>query len=360
MQPTLSPAENDPHDALEVAPDVVMVARAEEELSRLAREAKNRPATRLGQPKTAPSMTAPSMTPPSVTPPSASAPPTGQSPASRIDAVVAALEVPAVDTSFRAARTEEGPSMARRLGRGLAALLLAVCIGAAAVTWRASGEMIKQAIADWAPQFATKSSSPADASSQAAQDATSTPDAQQSAAAAPAAAQDNATPTAAASAAPSATASAAPGATVSDQTQLIQSMSRDLASLGQEVALLKASVAELKASNEQLAKVSEQNQKKTSGLAARAAVPPARKPVTTFRPTQASVAPMPPPAPYPPSQGPAPYPSSQGAYPPPAGAPYPPPGAAPYPPQTASVPPQAPGQSSDDPDIPPRPPMPVR
>jgi hypothetical protein len=358
MQPTLSPAENDPHDAVEVAPDVVMVARAEEELSRLAREAKNRPATRLGQPKTAPSMTAPSMTAPS-TAPSVIAQPAGQSPASRIDAVVAALEVPAVDTSFRAARTDEGPSMARRVGRGLAGLLLAVCIGAAAVTWRASGEMIKQAIADWAPQFATKSSSPADASSQAAQDATSTPDAQQSAAAAPAAAQDSATPTAATSAAPSATASVAPGVTVSDQTQLIQSMSRDLASLGQEVALLKASVAELKASNEQLAKVSEQNQKKS--LAARAAVPPARKPVTSFRPTQASVAPMPPPAPYPPSQGPAPYPSSQGAYPPPAGAPYPPPGAAPYPPQTASVPPpQAPGQSSDDPDIPPRPPMPVR
>jgi len=35
----------------------------------------------------------------------------------------------------------------------------------------------------------------------------------------------------------------AAGATASDQTQLIQSMSRDLASLGQEVALLKASVA---------------------------------------------------------------------------------------------------------------------
>jgi hypothetical protein len=356
MQPTLSPAENDPHDALEIAPDVVMVARAEEELSRLAREAKNRPATKLGQPKTAPSMTAPSMTTPSVI-----APPTGQSPASRIDAVVAALEVPAVDTSFRAARTEEGPSMARRLGRGAAGVLLAVCIGAAAVTWRASGEMIKQAIADWAPQFATKSPLPADGNSSAAQDATSTPDAQQSAAAAPAAAQDSATPTAAASAAPSATASAAPGAAASDQTQLIQSMSRDLASLGQEVALLKASLAELKASNEQMshdmAKVSEQ--KKISSLAARAAAP-ARKPVASYRPTQASAAPMPPPAPYPPSQGPAPYPSSQGAYPPPAAAPYPPPGAAPYPPQTASMPPpQAPGQSSGDPDIP-RPPMPVR
>jgi len=352
MQPTLSPAENDPHDALEVAPDVVMVARAEEELSRLAREAKNRPAARPGQPKTAPSMLAA---------------PTGQSPASRIDAVVAALEVPAVDTSFRAARTDEGPSMARRVGRGLAALLLAVCIGGAAVAWRASGEVVKQAIADWVPQFATKSPPPADATPSAAQDATSTPDTQQSAAAVAAAAQDNAAPAATGSAAPSATASAAPGATASDQTQLIQSMSRDLASLGQEVALLKASVAELKASNEQMshdmAKVSEQNQKlRTSSLAARAAAP-ARKPVTTFRPTQASAAPMPPPAPYPPSQGqgPAPSPSSQGAYPPPgAGAPYPPPGAAPYPPQTASMPPpQATGQSSGDGDIP-RPPMPVR
>jgi hypothetical protein len=342
MQPTLIPADNDPHDVLGVAPDVVMVARAEEELSRLAREAKNRPGAKPGRPKTAPSMIAA---------------PTDQSPASRIDAVVAALEVPAVDTSFRAARTDDGPSMARRLGRGAAAVVLAVSIGAAAVTWRASGEMIKQAIGDWAPQFATKSSSPADASSQAEQDATPTLGAQQSAAAAPATTQDSATPTAATS--------AAPGATASDQTQLIQSMSRDLASLGQEVALLKATVAELKASNDQMShdmtKVSEQNQKlRTSSLAARAAVPPVRKPVTSLRPTQASVAPMPPPAPYPPSQGSAPYPSSQGAYPPPAAAPYPPPGAAPYPPQAASVPPpQAPSQLSGDGDIP-RPPMPVR
>jgi GMP synthase-like glutamine amidotransferase len=354
MQPTLSPGDNDPHDVLEIAPDVVLVARAEEELSRLAREAKSRSGSGLGQPRNPPPLT--------------NAPPASPPPLSRT--AVAEREVPAVDTSFRAARTDDGPSMTRRIGRGLAGLLLAVCVGAAAMAWRASGEVIKTALADWAPQFATKSSPPADPNPPAAQDTTQTPAAQQSADAA----TDNATPAATAPATPNATASAAPNATASsDQTQQLQSMVRDLASLGQEVALLKASLAELKASNEQMsrdmAKVSEQNQKlKTS---ARAAVPPVRKPPTSLRPTQAatgytpSAAPYPPAQtspPYPPPQASAPYPSSQGAgaYPPPAAAPYPPPGAAPYPPQTASVPPpQAPGQSFEDPDIP-RPPMPVR
>ena len=44
MQSTLNPSHIDPHDVLEIAPNVVLVARAEEELSRLARDAKKRPA----------------------------------------------------------------------------------------------------------------------------------------------------------------------------------------------------------------------------------------------------------------------------------------------------------------------------
>jgi len=319
---------NDPHDVLEITPDVVLVARAEEELSRLAREAKIRSDTKSSQPPQSP----------------------------RMEPEVPPSEVPAVDTSFRAARIDDGPSMAQRMGRGLVGLVLAVCIGGAAVAWRASGEVAKEAIANWTPQFATKSSPPAEQSSPAAQDvAPAAPQVEQAAAAAPAAAQDTpaeTTPTATTSLA-AAAAAAIP--TPADPTQQLQSMARDLANLGQEVTLLKASLAELKASNEQMsremAKVSEQNQRlKLSALQAKAAVPPVRKPVSSYRPPQAAISPA---APYPPSQGAYPPPQAPAVYPPQAAAPYPPP-------QTAYVPPpQAPNQPPVDPDIP-RPPMPVR
>jgi hypothetical protein len=327
MQPTLSPADNDPHDVLEISPDVVLVARAEEELSRLARDVKNRPS----QPNSPP-------------------------PSSKKGADVPARAVPQVDTSFRAAATGDGPSMAKRIGRGFAGALLAICIGGAAVAWRASGEMVKQTISDWAPQFATRTSPPADSDPPAAQDATATAPAaaSQSASAAPAATQDAPAETTPAATKSLAAYAAAAIPAPADQTQLLQSMARDLASLGQEVALLKANLAELKANQDQVAKAAEQ--KKLSAFQARAAVPPVKKPpVTSFRPTQAAAPAMPPPAPYSPPQGAAaPYPPAQGAYgAPPAQAPYPPP-------QTAYVPPpQTPSQPQDDPDIP-RPPMPVR
>jgi hypothetical protein len=319
MQPNLSPADNDPHDVLEIAPDVVLVARAEEELSRLARNAKNR----SGQPKIEP-------------------------PSLKMDTAVAPGDVPLVDTSFRAARTDEGPSIGRRIARAFFGLLLAVCVGGAAIAWRASGEVAKDAIATWAPQFAAKSSSTADPSppSQDAEPAAAA--SQQSATAAPATTPDTTVPpatTPAATALAATAAAAIPQAATApaDSAQQLQSMARDLANLGQEVAVLKASLAELKASNEQmsrdLAKASEPRQK-VSALPTRAAVPPARKPASTFRPTQ-TAAPYPPPA--------APYPPQASSYPPPPA----------YPPQTAYVPPAAPVQQPVDPDIP-RPPMPVR
>jgi chemotaxis protein histidine kinase CheA len=327
MQPTLSPHDNDPHDVLEIAPDVVLVARAEEELSRLAREAK----TRSGNP---------------------SNPPRIEPTLPRTDSAAATGEVPAVDTSFRAARTDEGPSMARRLSRGFAGLLLAICIGGVAVAWRASGEVAKEAIANYAPQFAAKVMPPAEANPPAEQQPAAAPaPVQQASAEAPAAVQETSaeTPPAAATPPTTALAAAAAAAIPADQSQRVQSMARDLASLGQEVAVLKASLAELKASNEQMshdmAKLSEQNQRlKLGALQAKAAMPPSRRAAPAFRPTQAAIAP--------------PYPPPQAAAPPPQ---YPPPGAAPYPPPQAAYvpPPAAVGQPPVDPDIP-RPPMPVR
>jgi len=274
MQSTLNPAHSDPRDVLEIAPDVVLVARAEEELSRLARDAKKRPAQ------------------------------------TKSDSDVSAnASVPPVDTSFRATAVNDvkargaRSSGGRQVMRGLIGLVLALCIGVAAVVARAGGDMAKELIATWIPQFAAKISPQPAPPVQTLQDA----------------------------------AAPAPAAPTPDQAQLLQSMARDLASASRELEALKANVAELKANQEQmsrdLAKVSEQNQRlKVSALPPRPPAAPARKPSPAFR-QQATAAYVPPPpgAPYPPAQNGATY------APPPAGSPY-----APY-----------------DPDAP-RPPMPVR
>ena len=306
MQSTLNPAHINPHDVLEIAPDVVLVARAEEELSRLARDTKKRPAQ------------------------------------TKSDSDVAAnASVPPVDTSFRATAVNDVKARAarssggRQVMRGLIGLVLAVCIGVAAVVARAGGDMAKELIATWIPQFAARSS-PSDDPAPA--ETPSAPPAQETATAAAAPQPAPPVQTLEDTAAP------APAASSPDQAQLLQSMARDLASASRELAALKANVGELKANQEQmsrdLAKVSEQNQRlKVSALPPRPPAAPARKPLPAFR-QQATAAYVPPPpgAPYPPAQNGATY------APPPAGA--------------TSAPPQA-APAPYDPDAP-RPPMPVR
>ena len=306
MQSTLNPSHINPHDVLEIAPNVVLVARAEEELSRLARDAKKRPAQ------------------------------------TNSDSDVAAnASVPPVDTSFRATAVNDVKARAarssggRQVMRGLIGLVLAVCIGVAAVVARAGGDMAKELIATWIPQFAARSS-PSD--DPAAAETPSSPPAQETATAAAAPQPAPPVQTLEDTAAP------APAASSPNQAQLLQSMARDLASASRELEALKANVAGLKANQEQmsrdLAKVSEQNQRlKVSALPPRPPAAPARKPLPAFR-QQATAAYVPPPpgAPYPPAQNGATY------APPSAGA--------------TSAPPQA-APAPYDPDAP-RPPMPVR
>jgi hypothetical protein len=306
MQSTLNPAHINPHDVLEIAPDVVLVARAEEELSKLARDAKKRPAQTKSE-----------------------------------SDVAANASVPPVDTSFRATAVNDVKARAarssggRQVMRGLIGLVLAVCIGVAAVVARAGGDMAKELIATWIPQFAARSS-PSD--DPAAAETPSSPPAQETATAAAAPQPAPPVQTLEDAAAPASAASSP------DQAQLLQSMARDLASASRELAALKANVGELKANQEQmsrdLAKVSEQNQRlKVSALPPRPPAAPARKPLPAFR-QQATAAYVPPPpgAPYPPAQNGATY------APPSAGA--------------TSAPPQA-APAPYDPDAP-RPPMPVR
>jgi len=253
--------------------------------------------------------------------------------------------VPPVDTRFRAAAVDKvqarrgRPSAGRRAVRGLMGFLLAVCIGVAAAAWQSYGDAAEQMIANWSPQRVLASLLPTENPALPAQPAPPAADAAAPSASAVQNAPDGAAPTAA-------SASEAPS---------LQSMARDLAAAGQQIEQLKASIEQLRASQEQMSrdlakaseakvsevKASEQNLRPriSAPPSARPAAAPVRRPVASYRPSQAAAPMLPPPAP-------APYvPRQIEPLPPPAIAPpamAPPP---PLDPELASVP---------------RPPMPLR
>jgi hypothetical protein len=330
MQSTLKPKQtDDPHDFLVVAPDAVRVAPdpvrvtsdpvrtasdpvrvapADEELSNLLQAAAAR---YRSDPQTGAGVGIP-----------------------------AGPKVPRVDATFRPAAVNnvgargKGWPTARRLARGFVALLLAACIGAAAVAWRTWGDTAKKQFAKLTTQLVVfsslppeKSELPAQATAAVAQPAAVVAQVDAANAAPPPLAQPAAetiTPAAAAAAAPS-----------PDQAQSLQSMARDLASAGQEIALLKASVEQLRANQQQISrdvakasevkaseakatevKASEQNVRpRTTRISApppRAAAAPARKPLQPYPPRQTMAAPALPPAP-PPYQPRQVEPEPQGA-----------------------------------------------
>jgi hypothetical protein len=268
---------DDPHDIVVVTPDPVRVAPADEELSSLLQEAAAR---------------------------HFSNPPTSTrsgSPAS-----------PAVDTTFRPTAVNDalaagaGRSMGRRALRAFVTLLLAGCIGLAAVAWRAYGDAAKKQIAKLTTQVFLTPSLSSENPAPAAQPAAPAVTADAANAAAP-------QPQAPAQSAAQAVAPAA-GATAADSAQL-QSMARDLASMGQEMEQLKASIEQLKASQQQasreMARVPE---------ARAAAARPSEQNVRPRTPTTISAISA---APRPAEARPRrPAPSSQATAPPPAPAPY--------------------------------------
>ena len=289
MQSTLdSKLSDDPHDVLVVAPDVVLVAPTDEELSKLAHIMRHPSSP---QARTEPDFSA--------------GPP-----------------VPPVDTTFRAVPSDR-PSFGARAIRAIVGFLLAVSIGVAAAAWQAYGDSAQQMIAKWTPQFVLTSSPPPENPGLAGQPGPSAiqASAEQAAPAQPAAAE-NAAPAAA--------------ALTAEPSPSLQSMARDLAAAGQQIEQLKASIEQLKASQEQMSrdvakaseakvseakvsetkasetkaseiKASEQNLRpKVSAVSApppRPAAAPARKP-PPFRPAQAAATQILPPAaaPYAPRQ----------------------------------------------------------
>jgi hypothetical protein len=289
MQSTLNPKlPDDPHDVLVVAPDVVLVAPTDEELSKLAHI--------MRHPSGPQARTEPDFS---------------EGPA-----------VPPVDTTFRAVPGDR-PSFGARAMRAFVGFLLAVCIGIGAAAWQAYGDTAQELIAKWMPQL-TSSPSPENPGLAGQPDPaavqSSAQSSAQASAATPAPAQPAPpAPTAAEGVAPTA---AAPSAA---EAPSLQSMARDLAAVGQQVEQLKASIEQLKASQEQMsrdvAKVSEAkvSEAKASEIKAsepnlrprvsavsapRPAAVPVRKPPPALRPAQTAAAPILPPAaaPYPPRQ----------------------------------------------------------
>lgn len=300
--------DNDPHDAVQISPDVVRASRLTAEAPTLAPEFTARP-----EPKFAPE---PKLSPePKFIP--VSAPPAA---------------APSVDTAVRVTASD-GHSRPKRSAAGkwlrgaFVTFLFAGGSAAATIAWEKHGDTATQMLAEWTPALTSLLPSTSQTAPVAA------------AQAAPPVAQDQTTDQTAAAtpAAPVVTAAAAPAATQTDATQTVatqtdtaqtvESMTRDMAAMAQQIEQLKANIAELKAGQEQMVR--------------EMAKPPAPKPVAEAKPPvdpRARVSALPPraPAPIPPPVR-KPTPVVSRSYTPA----YSPPPLAPPPSQAAAVPPPA-------------------
>jgi hypothetical protein len=266
--------------------------------------------------------------------------------------------VPPLDASFRPSAVNDDFAPGRaRIMRAIAAIVLAACIGGAAVAWQASGYAAKKLVGKWIPHFALTGSLALDKLGLTATSAPP-PGGAAEADATPAAPAPNAPPESGQATATQETVTPAQAAEStasntepSETAPLLQSMARDLANARKDVEALKTSVAELKASQQQmareLAKASEQTvHAKLTPPPARPAVANARKPAAAYAPPAYSPTPA---ASAPPYRSSPAYSTTQAAAPPPL-----PPTAQPYVPRQVEPlpPPQAEGI--------PRPPMPVQ
>lgn len=265
--------------------------------------------------------------------------------------------VPVVDATFRATDVNDGvpakSSFVRRAMRTFAALLLALGIGAAAMSWQTFGYAAKKALVSWAPKWAIAASLPLDKLGLGANSTPSDDPAEATPAEPPAAAAQNAS-----DGSTSENAVAAAAVPPSDAAQQLQSMARDLASANQQVETLKGTIAELKAGQQQMArdlakvtdKLAEQNAKaKLAATAPRPPAPAAHRPAPVYSSTGYPTAAPPPPV-YRPAS--SPYSAQAQAS---AASPPPPPAAQPYPPAPQIQPQADPGVVGSAP----RPPMPL-
>src|SRR3954451_14867556 len=238
---------DDPCDVVAVAPDAVGVAPSDEELSEAARYRSDSQGR------------APSETP-------------GE------------RKAPPVDTAFRAASVDDvlgssgNRSIARRAARAMTALVLAGCIGLAAVAWKSYGEVAKKKIAKLATQFIVTSSLQPEEAAQTSPPAVLNPASPE--------------PSALVQTAPQLVGTASESST-SESAQLLQSMARDLSALTREVEQLKAGMEQMKVTQQQTARdVGQSSEQKlrtrTSPAALRSADARSRKPPSLSAPPPAA------------------------------------------------------------------------
>jgi len=311
MHSTQNPQQVDPHADPH---DDVLVARIDEELSKLAHVAMRDPLdpqTHMGSDFSA------------------------------------GAAVPPVDTTFRPAAVNHvqaprlRPSFGVRAMRGFVGFLLAVCIGVAGVVWQAYGDAAKQMIARWTPQLVATSSPPPESPGLPEQP---NPPAVQANAA-------NAAPPQPAPPAQAAAEGVAPAAAAPESAVLLESMARELASARQEIDQLKASQEQM---SREMAKAKAYEAKASLAKASLAKASQIKASEPNLRPRISALPPRPVAAPVR-----RPMPPS---YPPPqAAAPVLPQAPAPYVPRQPEPPPQTTAQPQAEPELSPvpRPPMPV-
>jgi hypothetical protein len=320
---------NDPHDAVQISPDIVLASRPLSVAPALAPEITARPEPRIDPAFTLKSRMNPEPKFSPVAEPQAAAP-----------SVDTTVRVAASDGLNRQKRSSAG----KWLRGAFVTMLFAGGSAAATVAWEKHGDTARQMLAEWTPALASLLPSTSQTAPVAA--AQAAPPADQ-------AATDQATTDQAAdqSAAPPATqvAAAAPTATQPDAAPSVQSMTRDLAAMAQQIEQLKANIAELKAGQEQMAR--------------EMAKPSAPKPVADARPRldpRAQMSTLPPRPAAPPVRKPKPVVSHtyMPAYSPAPLAPPPPSQAAAVPPPAAPVTTTQAVADDDGPVV--RPPMPLR
>ncbi|MBW7968367.1 hypothetical protein [Bradyrhizobium sp. BR 10289] len=315
--------DNDPHDAVQISPEIVLASRPVSAAPALAPEIAPRPEPRIDL---------------KFTPEPARAQPT----VNVVDEKPVAAAAPPIDTAVRVT-ANDGLSRPKRSSAGkwlrgaFVTFLFAGGSAAATIAWEKHGDTARQLLAEWTPVVASLLPSTSQTAPVAA--AQAAPPAVE--AAAGQTADQPATP-------PVAQAAAAPATTPSDATQSVQSMTRDIAAMALQIETLRASIAELKAGQEQMAR--------------EMAKPPAPKPVVEAKPPvdpRARVSALPPRPPAPPVRKPKPAVSQtyMPAYPPTQLAPPPPPSQAAAPPPVAPVTTTQAVADDEGPVV--RPPMPV-
>ena len=326
--------DNDPHDAVEISPDMVLASRPISGAPALAPEIATRPEPKI-DPKFAPERTI--------------------NPEPKFSPVLEPqTAAPSVDTAVRVAasdgRRQKRSSAGKWLRGAFVMILFAGGSAAATVAWEKHGDTARQMLAEWTPAL-TALTSLLPSTSQTAAPVTAAPvTAAQAAPPAEPVATDQAADQAAQPATPPPVqvAAAAPVATQPDPAQSVQSMTRDLAAMAQQIEALKANIAELKAGQEQMAR--------------EMAKPPAPKPVAEAKPVdpRARVSTLPPRSPAPPVRKPKPVVSQtyMPAYSPAPLAPPPPSQAAAVAPTAAPVATTQAVADDDGPVV--RPPMPLR